>query len=260
MPQPRQRRFAWAASVGGHLAVLALVALVSGEVQVGRRGTSNVGFDTNVVADLNDGRALGVNTEQTVFIQPEVSISDQTAEPELAPESPVVGDLVRNQLDRAQQAAASQTIDKKLSDLEAAAAKLAVISNAKSVEEISQSVNKVLDVSQVPEVDPNALKKFDINSAQIVDVREDSKQGKTKYYALMEDRRGLRDEVEVDADTGQQLAKTFALIKKFPLLESLYRKTVIGLLNKMLAEEANQSRKQKEPASRSGNPVQKPAE
>ncbi len=259
MSQSHQRRRAWAASLGGHLAVLLALGLASGEVHVGGHRASNVSFDPQAVATLSDSdsdsTAIVAGSDATEQLPIEATFAGNSEpQPELTPETPLVGDLVRQQLDRAQREADAQSADKKLSDLEAAAKKLAVISNEKSVDAISQTLNKALNVPAPPEVDSAKPAKFDISSAQIVDVREETRNDKLHYFALMEDRHKLQEEVEVDADTGQQLAKTFGLIKKFPLLESVYRKTVIGLLNKMLADQSNARSKPKTLATPESKP------
>ncbi len=153
------------------------------------------------------------------------------------PDEANLSKLVQQQLDQAQDDASQQTPEEQIAALKLFAARLTSISSERSVDEISQRLNKVLEIPPAaPDPKPSTDKaaQLEIETASIIDVREETKNGKVRYFALMEDAHRVRQDIEVDAATGKQLIQTFALMKQFPLLESLYRKTVMGLLNKTL--------------------------
>ena len=45
---------------------------------------------------------------------------------------------------------------------------------------------------------------------------------------------GITDEVDIDPETGEQLYRTMRLIKANPLLEKVYRKIVMGIMDSVL--------------------------
>jgi hypothetical protein len=76
---------------------------------------------------------------------------------------------------------------------------------------------------------------FDHTTAQIQDVsRHETPEG-TVHVALLVNAAGQSLETPLDEPFGQQMFDTFQLMKRFPLLGTIYRETVMSLLDQMLA-------------------------
>jgi hypothetical protein len=54
----------------------------------------------------------------------------------------------------------------------------------------------------------------------------------------MVDAQGVAREVEIDNENGQRLYKTMQLIKSNPLLEKVYRKILMGILDQVLKDQS----------------------
>lgn len=190
--------------------------------------------------------ALAPDTESTASKPDDAATAD----------APAFTALVQQQLDQAQDDASQQTPEEQLAALKLFAAKLTSISSERSVDAISQRLNKVLEIppaladlkpSAPAPASPEKAARLDIDSAQLIDVREETTNGRVRYFAVMEDAQKVREDIEVDAATGSQLVRTFALMKQFPLLESIYRKTVMGLLSKTLRQESGTAKEKGKP-------------
>ncbi len=80
---------------------------------------------------------------------------------------------------------------------------------------------------------------FDTNTAQVHDVRRlERDDGTYRYVIVLLDSAGRQMETELTDAEGEQLYKTFELIKQNPLLEKVYRQVVMSLLDKMLDKPA----------------------
>ncbi len=76
---------------------------------------------------------------------------------------------------------------------------------------------------------------FDIDSAQLYDIkRTDNGRGSFTYAAVLLDAEGRTLESELTEAEGEQLFRTFELMKANPLLARVYRGVVMGLLDKLL--------------------------
>ena len=232
----RTKCVAFSASAGLHLAALFTL------------GASSLWLN-----DLGSEPMNGAGTDRFAFVVLSTSEwTDAAHEPPVvsagetddvtASVTPGLSALVQQQLAEAQNDAAQQTPEEQLAALKLFAAQLTNISSERSVDEISQRLNKVLEIPPTvsdpkpsnPDASNGPAKRLEIDTAQFIDIREETKNGKVRYIALMEDAHKVREDVEVDAATGKQLIQTFALMKQFPLLESIYRKVVMGLLDKTL--------------------------
>lgn len=131
-------------------------------------------------------------------------------------------------------------VEDQLAQLERRAAELNRVSTAESVERMAQAISGLLGTKPRAEqpVDQPAGGKpegeFDFNTAQLHDVRREMlESGEVRYGTVLVDAQGRRFETEVDAATGEQLLKVFNIMRGNPLLEKVYRRVVMGLLDQL---------------------------
>jgi hypothetical protein len=80
---------------------------------------------------------------------------------------------------------------------------------------------------------------FDVSTAQMHDIQKtNDEQGSIRYILVMVDAQGVAREVEIDNENGQRLYKTMQLIKSNPLLEKVYRKILMGILDQVLKDQS----------------------
>lgn len=145
--------------------------------------------------------------------------------------------MLQRMLDQSIRKEQAASAEQQLARLETLAGELQGLATEQSVDEIAGFLGTVLETTPAPTSANGPVGKFDPETAQIVDVRQETREGKVRHIALLKDARGMTSEVEVDADTGESLARTFALMRKFPLLESVYRKSVMPVLDRMLKDQ-----------------------
>lgn len=152
-------------------------------------------------------------------------------------DAPETRAMLQRILDQSIRNAQAASAEQQLARLETLAGELQGLATERSVNEIAGFLGAVLETTPAPTSADGPVGKFDPETAQIVDVRQETREGKVRHIALLKDARGMTSEVEVDADTGESLARTFALMRKFPLLESVYRKSVMPVLDRMLKDQ-----------------------
>lgn len=145
--------------------------------------------------------------------------------------------VLQRMLDQSIRNAQAAPPEQQLARLETLARELQGLASEQSVDEIAGFLGTVLETTPAQTSTDGLVREFDPETAQIVDVRQETRDGKVRHIALLKDARGMTSEVEVDADTGESLARTFALMRKFPLLESVYRKSVMPVLDRMLKDQ-----------------------
>gem|GEM_PF-5446862 len=145
--------------------------------------------------------------------------------------------MLQRMLDQSIRNAQAAPPEQQLARLETLARELQGLASEQSVDEIAGFLGTVLETTPARASADGLVREFDPETAQIVDVRQETRDGKVRHIALLKDARGMTSEVEVDADTGESLARTFALMRKFPLLESVYRKSVMPVLDRMLKDQ-----------------------
>lgn len=105
------------------------------------------------------------------------------------------------------------------------------------VEEATAQLAKLLSTkprATEPAKDPPPGE-FDLDSAQLYDIkRTDNGSGGFTYAAVLLDAEGRTLESELTEAEGEQLYRTFELMKANPLLARVYRGVVMGLLDKLL--------------------------
>lgn len=156
------------------------------------------------------------------------------------PLAPPVATLTANELNRritdsvddANQLSPDQQRDR----LRQLAGQLNDVATDKSVEQLTGTLQQALGVA------PRAVRpaekpvdgEFDFKTAQLHDVRREPLEGGGfRYVTVLLDAAGRTNETELSAAEGEQLYKTWELIKANPLLEKVYRGIVMQLLDKL---------------------------
>jgi hypothetical protein len=89
-------------------------------------------------------------------------------------------------------------------------------------------------------VEDSEARPFEADTAQLHDVLKSSgADGNVQYTAVMIDAHGVLRSVDMDVETGKQLYRTMQLIRSNPLLEQVYRKIVMGILDQVLKDAAS---------------------
>lgn len=111
-------------------------------------------------------------------------------------------------------------------------------STTKTVDEMSEFFGGVFgNRATEPDVQ-KANQEFDVSTAQMHDISKTTdEQGVLRYSVVMVDANGVARQVEIDPENGERLYKTMQLIKSNPLLEKVYRKILMGILDQVLKEQ-----------------------
>jgi hypothetical protein len=111
------------------------------------------------------------------------------------------------------------------------------VGTEESVEEATAALAKLLNTkprATEPAAEPPPGE-FDLDTAQLYDVkRSDNGRGGFRYTAVLLDADGRTLESELTEAEGEQLFRTFELMKANPLLARVYRGVVMSLLDKIL--------------------------
>lgn len=181
---------------------------------------------------------------------PDLDRSPETADP-LSPDA-IVRLRVERAIDDARQLDSGQQLDR----LKELSGELNKVSTEESLDQLTTQLQGFLGLKPRANrpADQPAEGPFDIATAQINDVRrEELKEGGFKYFAILLDAAGRTQETEIDEETGEQLYRTFELIKTNPLLEKVYRQVVMSLLDKII-DPATVEKPQSPPAPSTGAP------
>ncbi len=111
----------------------------------------------------------------------------------------------------------------------------------------TENVEQIMDVVSVgasgeSKRETTVLKKveadrFDADSAQIDDCRKsEAEDGTVRYFATLVDARGNSIEVEMKGKEGEQTYRTMRMIKNNPLMEMIYRGSVMPLMDRKLEQ------------------------
>jgi hypothetical protein len=145
--------------------------------------------------------------------------------------------LLSQELQRSILSSAQKSSAENIEDLSKLSQRLTQVSSEQSVEEVNRTIGRILGQTERATA-PVATKPggpFDYNSAQVHDVRKETlPSGEIRYMATMVDAAGRTLEVELDPLNGEQAFRTMQIVKSNPLLESVYRGVVMGLIDKML--------------------------
>ncbi len=146
-------------------------------------------------------------------------------------------ETVERGLDTAQQQAASRTHEENLSELERKSAQLSRYATAESVEQISEKMaawTGTAPRATAPLENPPPGE-VDLDTAQLHDVlRTGSPEEGYHYTGILFDAEGRSIHVEMDASEGKKAWETMQMVKKNPLMETVYRAMVIPLMDKRM--------------------------
>ena len=159
------------------------------------------------------------------------------------PEAPlptvsVAAEWVEQASEQSQERSAEENLDQ----LDELGQRLTDVSSEQGVGEIGAVLSKALNLedratapSDAPatEAEPRT---FENASAQLHDVRleTDEATGTERYVATLVDRHGTAIEMEMDPASGKQAYDVMQTIKKYPLLESVYRAVVMKILDRLI--------------------------
>lgn len=152
-------------------------------------------------------------------------------------DSPVGGAFVERQVEQAIDDARKQSPDQQLDRLRELSDQLSDVSSDKSLDELSNQFQKWLGTKPraTQPTDKRVEGPFDFQTAQVHDVRRTERDdGTFRYSVVLLDAAGRSLETELTEAEGEQLYRTFELIKQNPLLEKVYRQVVMSLLDKLL--------------------------
>lgn len=150
----------------------------------------------------------------------------------------VTGEMLRERIDDLAAENATLTDAEQLEKLDRLTARLNQVADAESVDRLAgtfQALTGTKPRASRPAAEP-AQGDFDLDTAQIHDVRRDeTSDGKIRYFVILLDADGRTEEVEMDAAAGEQMFATMQRIKSNPLLEQVYRQIAMPLFDQMLA-------------------------
>ncbi len=172
-----------------------------------------------------------------------VATNDQTSapreKPEVKPEDadPLPAERVNELVQKSVDEASERTDDENIEKLEQLTGTLNQVSSTDSIDALTKSLNKAFGTGErATEPAKEAVAgEFDFDTAQIHDVRRDAKEdGSFTYTAILLDAEGRTLDSELDEDSGKRIYDVMVLIKRNPLLERLYRQTLMSLFDQMM--------------------------
>jgi hypothetical protein len=149
-----------------------------------------------------------------------------------------LGEFAQRRLEHARHETEQKSSEEQLADLESLGRRLDSVSTEESVREVTGALSQWLGTSDRatrPAATAETGGTFDVETAQVSDVKQVETDGVITYVAILVDAQGNALETLLDETDGPQLFKTFQLMKRFPLLEMVYRGAVMGLLDKLVA-------------------------
>lgn len=191
---------------------------------------------------------LAVETSGSAPLLPDASDPQwrdavRKSQPSSEPERPAaaVESFVEQQIQRSIDQSQQRSDEDNLDRLAKLSRELRSTTRRESVDEMAGFLNGLVQPrTEQPVADPES-RSFDVETAQLHDVkREAAESGEKRYIAVMIDAQGVTREVELDVVNGEQLYRTMKLIRSNPLLEHVYRKIVMGILDNVLRDTAPQ--------------------
>ena len=150
------------------------------------------------------------------------------------PEDSIAAKWVEQATDQSRGASTDQNLDR----LDELGGRLSTISSEQAIGDIGSVLSRTMNLGEratAPAIDATELK-FESSSAQLHDVRleTDEATGAERYVATLVDRHGTAIEQEMDAESGKAAYDVMQTIKKYPLLESVYRAVVMKILDRLI--------------------------
>jgi hypothetical protein len=151
-----------------------------------------------------------------------------------------MAEFTRQQLQQARERAAESSAAEQTLELEELARRLGNVSSEQSVEQLTDTLAPWLGIDAARATAPAEKSDdapFDPDTAQVSDVLRHENGGAVQYVAVLVDAAGRTLETPLEQADGEALYDVFQLMKKFPLLEMVYRKTVMGLLDQIIEDQ-----------------------
>jgi hypothetical protein len=149
----------------------------------------------------------------------------------------VFGDRVARSVERAADEAQQQSPEEQRKELTKLAGQLENLSSEKSIEEMAGKFSQWLGTKRRAErpADKPVDGEFDFATAQLHDIRrqEDAEAG-CVYFAVLVDAAGRWFESRMEPLEGESAYQTMQVIKANPLAEIVYRRIVMGFLDKLI--------------------------
>ena len=253
-----RRRVAWGVSAVAHTLIgvvivvqVTLGLLLAPPLDAGRQAIELAAINDPVQLQAEPLATLPIDlpTDPTAAAVTELQIAEQAAariSPKLAaelldPQHPADDSLAARwvQARVAQEIAAAERSlpEEQFQRLERLTGTLNEVATEESVDEATARLAQLLNTkprATEPAAEPPPGE-FDLNSAQLYDVkRTDNGRGGYSYTAVLLDAEGRTFDSELTEAEGEQLFRTFELIKANPLLARVYRGVVMSLLDKLL--------------------------
>lgn len=162
---------------------------------------------------------------------------------EVSPSDTGLAGFAKRKLEQERLRNATRSTAGQLQDLDALARQLDAVSSSQSLSQLTDTIGPWIgsDASRATEpTDGDGILpgRFDPSTAQISNVLKREQDASAEYVALMIDAEGRSQYVPLDRADGETLYEVFRLMERFPLLETVYRKTVMGLLDRLMEEQA----------------------
>jgi len=259
-----RRRWSWRLSLALHALVsAALLAAIIAEILqsplVGERGghpgEPAVQYESVpeplvvTIAGLDDERGSAAELAEAEIVR----LAGAVPPPELArelldpsrPAAPAASAWVQQRMLDEIAAADTLSNEQQQERLAQLGGQLARISSAQSVDAVNAQLGALLGAGSratQPAAEPVAGE-FDYDTAQLHDVkRTENAAGGFEYVAVLLDAAGRTTESALTEAEGEQLYKTFQIIKGNPLLERVYRGVVMSLMDKLVRPGGNPPR------------------
>ncbi len=169
------------------------------------------------LADADDPREL-----------PLVAMEDNTM---------LTGPAIRDRIQEHTDSASGRSDEENLERLEELSDRLNEVSGESSIDRMAGALQRVLGTR--PRVDrPKGFassQTFDVDTAQFHDVRREATDTDSwRYICILIDAQGCLFEVEMNVEDGRRLYEMMQRIKQNPLLERVYRRIAIPLMDRMI--------------------------
>lgn len=151
-----------------------------------------------------------------------------------------LAEFTRQQLQQARERITDRPAAEQTLELEVLARRLGNVSSEQSVEQLTDTLAPWLGIDGARATAPAGKTDdapFDPDTAQVSDVLKHENGGAVQYVAVLVDAAGRTLETPLEQADGEALYDVFQLMKKFPLLETVYRKTVMALLDRLIEEQ-----------------------
>lgn len=143
--------------------------------------------------------------------------------------------FIQRQIDRSIESGKQRSAQENLDRLSRLSQQLSQKSQSESVDQMAHFLGSVTKRRAERPVENTSGKSIDVSTAQLHDVvRSIDGDGRKNYRLILIDADGITVDVDIDPETGEQLYRTMRLIKANPLLEAVYRKIVMGIMDSVL--------------------------